>query len=163
MMRYIFLLLALTGMMVGGNGIVLAQEQGRVPNLNQQTEISITPPQYFEPSAQFNGYMHPTSAATILIQEISGTYFRTILPGLTAEYFESEGVQLISQEAVTTASGMKGQLYILRFTIQEVDFERLMLFTGDYQNTAWLIANYPLMAKPELEEVIRNSLLSVQL
>jgi hypothetical protein len=42
-----------------------------------------------------------------------------------------------------------------------LQFERMMLFTGDYHNTIWLNASYPTMLKKILYPALKQSLLSV--
>jgi len=64
---------------------------------------------------------------------------------------------------------MDGKLYLLSFSVTSTDtskkvmqFERMMLFTGDYQRTIWINASYPVLVKKLLYQVIKESLLSVE-
>jgi hypothetical protein len=59
-------------------------------------------------------------------------------------------------------------MFLLSYTIESpenetpINFERLMLFTGTYQMTVWIEANYPVQARSLLYNVLRESLLSVE-
>lgn len=148
---------------LGVNQGLLAQraQAAAQPSIKENPTVRLTPPDQFEVAAQFDGYIHPGTATTILIQELADTHFQLIRTGLTPEYFASQQLQLLQEEEVTTQSGLGGVLYTVRFTVDEVDFERQMLFAGDYQRTAWIVANYPVLVRQEMAPVIRNSLLSV--
>jgi hypothetical protein len=59
-------------------------------------------------------------------------------------------------------NGMSGVLYLVEFTVKGYDYERLMLFAGDYNNTIWINANYPTSAKSLLYDVLVECLLTAQ-
>jgi hypothetical protein len=133
------------------------------------TNIKIIPPAYFKPffkDGKF-GFMHQGAAASISIQEIKGTAYVMVVKALTKEYIESQGMKYIAQEDIKTRQGKDATLIAVGFKIkstdgkQDVEYERLMLFTGDYENTVWVQGNYPVVAKKVLYLVMRESLLSV--
>ena len=135
-----------------------------VPN----TDIEITPPAHFKYVDAIKGFVHVGTSASITIEEIENISYLQITQGLTPEYFAGQNATLISSEDVKTLSGMDEKLYILGFTTTSNDtsrkvlhYERMMLFTGDYQHTIWVSANYPELLKKVLYFVLKESLLTV--
>lgn len=130
--------------------------------LVEGTHIKIQPPEYFMFSEQIPGYIHPGTSSTIQIQEIIGTSWVMIRSAMTNEYFESQGTTLISETEVTMKDGKSGVLYLVEFNVDGFDYERLMLFAGDYNNTIWINANYPKAAKNIIQNILTESLLTAQ-
>ena len=135
-----------------------------VPN----TDIVITPPAHFKYVDAIKGFVHVGTSASITIQEIENISYIQVTQGLTPEYFAQQNATLIGSEDIKTKSGMEGKLYILGFTTTSNDtskkvlhYERMMLFTGDYQRTIWISANYPELLKKVLYFVLKESLLTV--
>lgn len=135
-----------------------------IPN----TQIFITPPAHFKFVEKLNGFIHVGSSASITVTSVEGTSFLQVTDGLTPDYFKTQNAMLVATEDVKTANGMDGKLYTLSFTTTSTDtskkvlqFERMMLFTGDYHNTIWLNASYPAVLKKLLYPVLKESLLSV--
>jgi hypothetical protein len=134
------------------------------------TDIKIIPPAYFKPFIKDGkyGFMHEGAAASISIQEVKGSPYVMVVQSLTKDYIESQGMKYISREDVKTKQGKDGVIIAVGFTVkstdgkQNIDYERLMLFTGDYSKTVWVQGNYPVLVKKVLYLVIRESLLSVQ-
>lgn len=134
------------------------------------TTIKIIPPAYFEPfeSDGKYGFMHKGAGASISVQEVKNTPYTLVVAGFTKEYIEGQGLKYISKEEVKTKAGKDATIIAVSFMAksadgsQEVEYERLMLFTGDAGRTIWVQGNYPVMVKKVLYLVIRESLLSVQ-
>lgn len=126
------------------------------------TKIRMLPPEHFIVSEAIPGLIHPGSSTTVQVQEVVGTSYVMIQQAMTPEHFESQGVTLISTTDVEMDNGMGGVLYLVEFTVKGYDYERLMLFAGDYNNTIWINANYPKSAKNILQDVITKSLLTAQ-
>ncbi len=127
-----------------------------------RTDVFMAPPEHFLVSENIPGMIHPGSSTTVQVQEIIGTSYIMIAQAMTPEHFESQNVSLISQEDVKMKDGKNGILYLVEFTVNGYDYERLMLFAGDYNNTIWINANYPKSAKSLLYEVLVESLLTAQ-
>jgi hypothetical protein len=134
------------------------------------TDIKIIPPAYFKPFIKDGkyGFMHEGAAASIAVLEVKGTPWVMVTQALTKEYIEKQGMKYIAREEVKTKAGKDGVIISVGFTVkstdgkQDIPYERLMLFTGDYARTVWVQGNYPVVAKNVLYLVIRESLLSVQ-
>jgi len=126
------------------------------------TNVTLTPPEHFLVSESIPGLLHPGSSTTVQVQEVVGTSYIMIQQAMTPEHFESQNVTLISQEDITLDNGMGGVLYLVEFTVKGYEYERLMLFAGDYNNTIWINANYPKSAKSLLHDLIVESLLTAQ-
>lgn len=153
-LQYLFLLFFSCALTFG--------QETQVPNVLPKTTASLTPPEHFEVAKQFNGYIHGGTASTILIQELAGTSYLLLKKGMTPDYFAQEGFTYISEEEVKTSSGLSGILYRMSFTVQNTQFERLMLFAGDYHRTFWIVANYPTMVSEQMLPVMKTSLLTLQ-
>jgi hypothetical protein len=135
-----------------------------VPN----TDIVIVPPAHFKYVDAISGFIHVGTSASITIQEIDNISYLQITEGLTPDYFAKQNATVLNTEDVKTMSGMTGKLYTLGFSTVSNDtskkvlhYERLMLFTGDYQHTIWVSANYPELLKKVLYGVLKESLLTV--
>lgn len=126
------------------------------------TNISLVPPEHFLVSENIPGLIHLGSSTTVQVQEVVGTSYIMIDQAMTPEHFESQNVTLISKENVKMQNGTSGVMYLVEFTVKGYDYERLMLFTGDYNNTIWINANYPKSAKSLLYDVLIDCLLTAQ-
>lgn len=126
------------------------------------TAIKFKPPAHFVTYEKINGFMHPGSSSTIQATEIQGTPYVLYTKALTADYFEKQGFKLVSKEDIKTKDNKNGTLYTVTFTVKGIDYERMMFFTGDYNRTVWINANYPVMVKFLLFETLKRSILSVQ-
>jgi hypothetical protein len=132
------------------------------------TDLRVVPPAYFRAVPEIQGFIHPGTSASISFTTTEGVSFLQVCEGITSEYLAKQDVVLISKENVKTSSGMDGVLFLVGFTAvtkdsakTSVQYERLMLFTGDYQKTIWVNANYPVALKKILLTVLRESILTV--
>jgi hypothetical protein len=143
-----------------------AQNSARAANESVQvpgTPVTIIPPTYFELSTQFQGFIHLPTASTIQISVLDTIPFMYMRKGFTNEELISQGATPIQREEVKTAAGDPALLIVFGFTANEHEFERIMLITGDYQRSVILNANYPVLGRENLHEVLKQSVLSVQL
>jgi pyruvate/2-oxoglutarate dehydrogenase complex dihydrolipoamide dehydrogenase (E3) component len=134
------------------------------------TDISIIPPAYFKPYVNEGkfGFLHQGAGSSITIQEMAGTPFALVTQSLTKEYFESQGITFITKEDIKTKYNKDGTLFLVGFKVKskdgktEVEYERIMYFTGTYNRTIWVNANYPKVARNVLFNVLKTSVLSIQ-
>jgi hypothetical protein len=134
------------------------------------TTIRMIPPAYFMPFVKEGkyGFLHEGTAASVSAQEVPGAPYVMVVQALTKDYIEKQGMKFISREEVRTKAGIEAVIIAVSFKVkskdgkQDVDYERLMLFTGDHARTIWVQGNYPVVVKKVLYLVIRESLLSVQ-
>lgn len=130
------------------------------------TSITIAPPAHFVKSETFPGFLHPGTAASILVKHSVGVPFVHYTGTEAKDNFEKQGLTVVSEEELKTNSGKKAFLYVLSFTVEENEkemvFERMIFLTGDYNNTVMLNANYPQIVRELLYEVLKESLLTVQ-
>ena len=134
------------------------------------TKVSIMPPDKFNFSEKINGFIHPGSASSIAITEAEGISWIQLCQNLSQNNLTGQNVTIVSQEDVTLKTGITGRFYVIRIMVhsndstkQDIEFERLMLFAGDYNYTVWLNANYPAMLKSVLYATLRESMLSVEI
>ena len=133
------------------------------------TGVSINPPKYFMLMPVKNTFLHPTSSSTIQINEIVGSPFPMLVKNITPEYIETQDAKFISRIDTITNDGKKATVFLISFTVEQkdssrtkIDYERYMFFTGSYNKTVWMNANYPTIAKDVIAEVMLNSMLTVK-
>ncbi|PLX09297.1 MAG: hypothetical protein C0596_01745 [Marinilabiliales bacterium] len=157
-----FVLISLLGfgqLEVNSSGLNSNYSDG-TPVLIPGTNIMMTPPEHFLVSESIPGLIHPGYSTTVQVQEVVGTSYVMIKQAMTPEHFESQNVTLISEEDIKMSNGMGGVLYLVEFTVKGYQYERLMLFAGDYNNTIWINANYPKSTKALLYDLLVESLLT---
>jgi hypothetical protein len=125
--------------------------------------IAMIPPEHFVYAENIPGYIHPGTTASIQIKEIEGTSWQIIDNAMSPEHFNSQGVKLIKREEVELLSGLSGVLYTVSFNSQGIEYYRLMLFAGDYNQTIWLNANYPVLLQKTVYKPLYNSLMSAEI
>lgn len=133
------------------------------------TDVSLVPPKYFVVLPVKNTLLHPPTSSTIQINEIDGTAYSMLMKNITPEYIEKQNAHFISKKEVITDDGKKATLFLVSFTVEandtlhtQMEFERFMFFTGNYQKTVWINANYPVIAREAISDVLLKSLLSVK-
>jgi hypothetical protein len=129
--------------------------------------IKITPPAHFRQMKTMASFMHIGSSSSMQIKEIQNTPWQIVVNSLTEEYFEKQGVRLLAKDTVSTKVGNPGMMYLISFDIKnqetqkEVTFERIMYFTGDYNRTIWINANYPALIRQMMFPVLEECILSL--
>jgi hypothetical protein len=133
------------------------------------TSVRMIQPAHFLASAQIKGFVHAGSSATIQVNEVEGSPWTLVVKGVTKEYLESQGVTYIGEEMVKTNSGVEGKMYFVTFSVKSaknpeemIEYERILFFTGDYNKTIWINANFPVLVKGLLFDLLKESLLSVE-
>lgn len=135
---------------------------GETSILIKNTSIHITPPQAFRlDEKQSNLLIQDWTGSNILIQEINVSY-QKMLSGIDAETFSKQGFEYISSIDVLTKSGNEGKLFIISFKTGEWEYERMVLLSGNKRKTAWISANYPVIMRHLLYEVIEKSILNIE-
>lgn len=130
--------------------------------------ISITPPAYYLPFVQGEkqGFIHQGAASTIQVQIFENVLYTYIAASLTEEELLKQNAKLIEHTKVLTNDDKPADLFVIGFTVtsedKEVEYERMMLLTGDHTNAIWVNANYPVLAKEILFNVLKESLLTVK-
>lgn len=132
------------------------------------TGVSIIPPAYFMPFIQKDktGFIHKGAGSTIQVQILDGMIYSMIAGGLTEEEFLRQNATLKEHYTLLTNDDKKAEFFIVSFFIKaldkDVEYERMMLLTGDHKRTVWVSANYPVMAKPVVFSVLKECLLTVE-
>ncbi len=125
----------------------------------ENNELSIIPPDQFERSYKFHGFLHRNTATTISIVKIPDYAKSLYESGLTQEHFDKYGLSLISSEKIELDS-LKGTLYKFDFVASNTEMRRLTLLTGDYNDSYLIMGNFPAIVIEDIEEVIKKCLLS---
>ncbi len=132
------------------------------------TGVSIVPPAHYLPFVQNDkwGFIHKGAASTIQVQIFDGVIYTMLSAGLTAEELLKQNVTLKEHYMILTNDNQKADLFVVSFFVKGLDkdleYERLMLLTGDHTRTIWINANYPVIAKSVVFNVLKESLLSVE-
>ncbi|GAB4299511.1 MAG: hypothetical protein Kow0068_23050 [Marinilabiliales bacterium] len=132
------------------------------------TDISFAPPAHFIPVKDQLAFVHIGSSSSIQIKVIENTPFQLVTKDMDADFFAKQNVTLLGKEYIKTKSGKDGVMFLVSFKIkskevkEEIIYERLMFFTGDYNRTIWINANYPQVIRGVLFEVFKESMTSVQ-
>jgi len=133
------------------------------------TDVSIIPPKYFVVLPVKNTLLHPATSSTIQVNEINGVAYPLLMPKITREYIENQNAHFISKKELVTDDGKKATLFLVSFTVEakdslhtQMEFERYMFYTGNYQKTIWVNANYPVIAREVISDVLLKSLLSIK-
>lgn len=134
------------------------------------THISIMPPEKFNYSDKLKGFVHPGSAASVIVTEAENISWIQASQSLTQGALNGQNASLLTQEDVVLDNGTTGRLFTLRIilasndsTRQDIEFERLILFAGDYHYTMILNANYPALLRSVLFPTLKASMLSAEI
>ncbi|NLN73433.1 MAG: hypothetical protein GX140_04225 [Bacteroidales bacterium] len=126
------------------------------------TDIYITPPKAFRLKDGSNNLLvQDWTSSNILIQQMPVSY-KSMIANISAETFTKQGFEYINKYEAFTKSGNEGTVYVLGFVSGEWEYERLVLLSGDGKKTAWISANYPVMMKHLLFEVLEKSILNIE-
>jgi hypothetical protein len=129
----------------------------------QGTRVSMLIPDGFEPQAGQPVYFHSGSAATIQVKEVPGIASVYTMKAFTKQALEeNEGVKFVSEESLKTKDGLEAKFIVVAFNVEGMDFERMMLITGDYNYSVILNANYPKLTKDLLFDKLKKTLISVK-
>lgn len=123
----------------------------------------ITPPEGFEPTDRFNGYIHYKTGSAIIMTLIEDATYLGLAKGMTPEFFEQNKLTLISERKVLTDNGTKGVDYKFSFVLQDIDFIRHMVYVGDLNQTLWLAVTYPKMGEELVEGEILKCIQTINL
>ena len=123
----------------------------------------IIPPDGFEVTDRFNGYIHYKTGSAIIMTLIKDATYLTISKGMTEEFFRQNKLTLISERKVLTDNGTKGVDYKFSFVLQDIDFIRHMVYVGDLNQTLWLAVTYPKMGEELVEGEILKCIQTINL
>jgi len=129
--------------------------------------VSIIPPAYYLPFIQKGktGFIHKGAGSTLQVEILDGMIYTLIAGSLTAEELLKQNAVLKEHYTLLTNNGKAADFFVVGFSIKaldkDVEYERMMLLTGDHKKTIWVSANYPIIAKSVIFNVLKESLLSV--
>lgn len=126
------------------------------PNSN----LTLTPPKTFRADNQGN-LIHDWTGSSIQCTIVNTNYL-SLLKTINKETFEKQGYTYINQQTLSTQRNKEGTLFLIGFTSNGVEYERIVFFIGNNNQTAWLSINYPLIMKSLLFETIENCLTTIE-
>ncbi|MEX0812928.1 MAG: hypothetical protein WD048_11985 [Chitinophagales bacterium] len=139
---------------------LFAQESDRISVPG--SKVSMVPPEGFELSNEFQGFIHLASSSAIQVTEHPGVNPAAMKFSFTEEVLEPQGITLEGKEEVKTNAGVPASLILVSFTVEGMDFERYIFITGDHNNMYIINANYPVMTKELIQDKMKESLLTVE-
>ncbi len=130
----------------------------------KNTSIRLRLPLHFKEfsNEESNGFMHTGTGSSIIGFEIEDTPYMLFQDSLTNEQITGDGAYLISQEKIRTYSGHPAKLFFVGFKIEQVEMIRLMFYTGSYNKTIYLQANYPKSFEGLLKNIFTESFRTVK-
>lgn len=123
----------------------------------------IKSPEGFIPSEAFNGYINLQASSAIMMILIKNVNYINICQGMKEDFFLKNKLTLISDESIVSDFGVKGHKYKFAFVLNEVNFIRYMVYSGDLNQTLWLNITYPLQMEELIESEILKSIQSINL
>ena len=133
------------------------------PEISEVNIDVITPPEGFEVSPAFNGYIHYQASSAVIINLINKVNFKKLAEGMNQEFFDKNKLRYISEKKIITNSGTKGIWYKFNFTTEGKDFCRYIVYAGDLNKTLWFNFTYPLKLEDLVENEILNSIQTIDL
>ncbi len=130
--------------------------------------VKLTPPPFFLPFVQGvkSGFIHKGAASTIQVQVIDSVIYSFVAAALDEEELLRQNTILVEKDTLLTNHGQQAVFMVVAFTVNQngksADYQRMMLFTGDLTRTIWISANYPVVARNVLFNVLKESLLTVE-
>lgn len=132
--------------------------------------VSLIPPAYFRliEKDENVAFLHPGSFSSLQVKRIDKIPYFIFTESITQDVLKEQGVTLLEKKEITTYSNKPGTLVHVSFSMKaknsdlNIEFERLMFFTGNYNETIWIDATYPLEAKSLLYNVLLHSILTVE-
>lgn len=132
------------------------------------TNMLLTIPAGFTALEDGSGYLHAGSASSILIADLPGSSYQSVVMSMEKGQVSKDGSTLTATEKLRTSAGAEAIIYTLSFTAkskdgkQDIPFERMIFLTGDENHTLWITANYPAVIKKYIEGEIRKCMISVR-
>jgi hypothetical protein len=132
-----------------------------VPEQHDATLDYLTPPEGFEVTKKFNGYIHLSAGSAIIMTMIDNVNFIRATENIDDDYFARNQMVFIEKRDVQSDNGISGVLYKSSFVAQDVDYIRYMVFMGDLNKTLWLNITYPTQVEQLIEGEILKSIQTV--
>lgn len=123
----------------------------------------ITAPAGFEVSKSFNGYIHFQNGCAIYMTMIENANYLRLNEGMTEDFYTKNKLTKISETEFVSDNGVKGIYYKCKFTLDEMDFTRYIVYAGDLNNTLWLNVTYPVLVEGLMEDEILKTIQTINL
>ncbi|MFT5858393.1 MAG: hypothetical protein ACI865_000480 [Flavobacteriaceae bacterium] len=123
----------------------------------------IVPPEGFEPTDKFNGYLHVQASSGIIMTMIENANHVKMDEGMTDDFFKANQLTLIERKDIKSDNLVSGTLYKCSFTTGETPFIRYIVFAGDLNKTLILHITYPSKIEGLVEPEILKSIQSITL
>jgi hypothetical protein len=123
----------------------------------------IVPPQSFEASDAFNGYLSLQNSSAIIMVQINNSNYLRFADGMDEKFYAENKLHFISKESFVSENGVKGVYFKLWFELKGDRYIRYMVYAGDLSTTLWLNITYPEMLQELVEMEIIKSIKTINL
>ncbi|MFK7785566.1 MAG: hypothetical protein AB8B56_10640 [Crocinitomicaceae bacterium] len=123
----------------------------------------ITPPEGFEPTDLFNGYLHTQASSGIIMTLIDNANYVKISEGMNDAFYKSNGLEFIEKKDFVSNNKVHGSYFKCSFVTSETPFVRYMVYAGDLNTTLWLNITYPKQIEHLIEGEILETIQSITL
>jgi hypothetical protein len=123
----------------------------------------ITPPETFNPSDAFNGYLSIQNSSAIIMTQINNANYLKIAEGMNDEFYAKNKLNFISKESFVSNNGVQGVTFKFWFELEGNKYIRYMTYAGDLSTTLWLNITYPKMLEELVEMEILKSIQTITL
>ena len=123
--------------------------------------VWMVPQGNFVAATTFAGFGEP-NGAVIEVTEIPDPY-AVIAPQVDAETLAEQGIEMDTRDEATLNDGSPAILISGTQTIDGLDFQKVILVTGDEDSSVLITANIPFTAADDIEHMVVAMLLSTTL
>jgi hypothetical protein len=124
------------------------------------TRVELAVPENYEVSQDFAGIVWPDAAASIHVAELPVSS-KEMLEGFSKANLAAQGMALLTSEQVDAAIGAAALLHVSQVA-QGVQYRKWILIAGSRRETVLLTGTSPATLAEDLEEPIRDILLSAR-
>jgi len=127
------------------------------------TNVSIIPPRHFVMAdTGFSGFYHLGAGVSMAFTISEGRPYVYAGEEFGLLDFGNQGAELLDSAEFVLNDGSLGKYFLVGFTIKGIAIERMVLFTGDYNNTIIVMANYPAKIQKLIQGPIKESFKTIK-
>ncbi len=123
----------------------------------------IIPPEGFEPTDKFNGYLHAQASSGIIMTMVENANYIKISEGMTEEFFAKNSLTFIEKTEFISDNSVNGVYFKCSFVTGDTPFMRYIVYAGDLNKTLWLNITYPTKLEHLVEQELIKSIQSITL
>lgn len=135
-----------------------AQDLSAETQIFDSLHLSIRPPLYFmKLDSMVFGFVHLGANSSIMINEVEPIVLG-IAPYYNEKSFTDIKQELVQKDTLFMNDGSWGYFFVVNFTEQNKDFQRIILITPSKSKAIVVMANYPIEIREMLHPIFIESL-----